>query len=154
MGLFANFTGASKELYDFANLLLKRVRGGVGIATVVANAIFAAITGVSIASAAVFTKIAVPQMVRLNYDKKLAVGTVAGSSILGMLIPPSVLMIVYGSVAEVSIGAMFVAGVIPGIIMSIGFIITIKTVAILRKGAVPLAEPLSEEDKKTSGKSF
>src|SRR5665647_2241065 len=111
MGLFANLSGASRELYDSAFILLKRVRGGVGIATVIANAIFAAITGVSIASAAVFTKIAIPQMVRLNYDKKLAVGTVAGSSILGMLIPPSILMIVYGSVAEVSIGRLFAAGI-------------------------------------------
>ena len=148
MGLFANLSGASRELYDSAFILLKRVRGGVGIATVIANAVFAAITGVSIASAAVFTKIAIPQMVRLNYDKKLAVGTVAGSSILGMLIPPSVLMIVYGSVAEVSIGAMFVAGVIPGLIMTVAFIIAIRAISIIKKGAAPAALPLTEEERK------
>ena len=94
MGLFANLSGASQELYDAASLLLKRIKGGVAIATVVANAIFAAITGVSIASAAVFSKTAYPQMMRLGYNKRLAVGTIGGSSILGMLIPPSVLMIV------------------------------------------------------------
>lgn len=125
MGLLANLSGGSEDLYNAVNILLKKVKGGLGIATVIANAIFAAITGVSIASAAVFTKIAVPQMRRLGYDKKLAVGTVAGSSILGMLIPPSVLMIIYGMLSGTSIGKLFVAGVIPGIIMTVAFILTI-----------------------------
>ncbi len=125
MGLLANLSGASAELYDAANAALRRIRGGLGIATVVANAIFAAITGVSIASAAVFTKIAVPEMTRLGYNKRFAVGTVAGSSVLGMLIPPSILMIVYGMLAEVSIGKLFVAGIIPGILLSVLFILCI-----------------------------
>ena len=125
MGLLANLSGASQDLYDSASLLLKKVRGGVGIATVVANAIFAAITGVTVASAAVFTKIALPQMLRLKYDRKVALGTISGSAILGMLIPPSLLMIVYGSQADVSIGKLFVAAVFPGIIMTIAFVIVI-----------------------------
>ncbi len=116
MGLFANLSGASQELYDAASLILKKVRGGVGMATVIANAIFAAITGVSVASAAIFTKIAYPQMSRCGYDKKLAVGTIAGSAMLGMLIPPSLLMIVYGTQADESIGRLFMGGIIPGII--------------------------------------
>jgi tripartite ATP-independent transporter DctM subunit len=95
------------------------------MATVGANAVFAAVTGVSIASAAVFTKVAVPEMVRHGYSMRFAAGTVAGSSILGMLIPPSLLMIVYGVLAEVSIGSMFIAGVIPGIIIAIGFAVMI-----------------------------
>ena len=148
MGLFANLSGASTELYDAAGLLLKKVRGGVGMATVIANAIFAAITGVSIASAAVFTKIAVPQMLRQGYDKKIAVGTVAGSSILGMLIPPSMLMIVYGSVADVSVGSMFVAGIIPGLIMTLAFIVAIVCVGVFNKTAIPPVEPLTEYEKK------
>ncbi len=148
MGLFANLSGASTELYNSASLLLKRVRGGVGIATVIANAIFAAITGVSIASAAVFTKIAVPQMLRLGYNKKLAVGTITGSSILGMLIPPSILMIVYGSVSEVSIGALFVGGVIPGILMSLAFIVVIRIIAVVKKDDIPPVEPLTDEERK------
>ena len=126
MGLLANMSGASHELYSAANEGLKRIKGGVGIATIVANAIFAAITGVSIASAAVFTKIAIPQMNRLGYDKKLSVGIVAGSSILGMLIPPSILMIVYGTLAEQSVGNLFIAGIIPGIIMTVAFIIALR----------------------------
>ncbi|MFZ7133177.1 MAG: TRAP transporter large permease [Eubacteriales bacterium] len=148
MGLFANLSGASTELYDSAGLLLKKVRGGVGIGTIIANAIFAAITGVSIASAAVFTKIAIPQMARLGYDKKFAVGTVAGSSILGMLIPPSILMIVYGSVSEVSIGSLFVAGVIPGLIMTLAFIVVVIVISQAKKGAIPPVVPFTAYEKK------
>lgn len=127
-------------MYDSASLLLKKVRGGVGIATVIANAIFAAITGVTVASAAVFTKIALPQMLRLKYNRKIALGTISGSAILGMLIPPSLLMIVYGSQADVSIGKLFVAAVMPGILMTIAFIIVILTVAHIKPDYIPEVE--------------
>lgn len=121
MGLLVSISNVGKDTFEVAQHLLRRVRGGLGMATVGANAVFAAVTGVSIASAAVFTKVAVPEMVRHGYTMRFAAGTVAGSSILGMLIPPSLLMIVYGVLAEVSIGAMFIAGVIPGIIIAFGF---------------------------------
>ncbi|MGI5117111.1 TRAP transporter large permease [Treponema sp. SP13] len=148
MGMFANLSGTSKDLYDSTSLLLKKVRGGVGIATVIANAIFAAITGVTVASAAIFTKIALPQMLRLNYNKKFALGTIAGSAILGMLIPPSLLMIVYGSQADVSIGKLFVAAIMPGIIMTIAFIIVIMLVGKIKPQYIPEVEELTEEEKK------
>jgi tripartite ATP-independent transporter DctM subunit len=148
MGLFANLSGASQELYDAASLLLKKVRGGVGMATVLANAVFAAITGVSVASAAIFTKIAYPQMSRLGYDKKLAVGTIAGSAMLGMLIPPSLLMIVYGTQADESIGKLFMGGIVPGIIMTIVFCIIIQIIGKVKPQAIPPAEKLTEEEKK------
>lgn len=148
MGLLANLSGASKDLYDSASLLLKKVRGGVAIATVVANAIFAAITGVTVASAAVFTKIALPQMTRLKYNRKIALGTISGSAILGMLIPPSLLMIVYGSQADVSIGKLFVAAVVPGIIMTIAFIVVILIIGRMRPDYIPETESLTEEEKK------
>ncbi|WP_431302532.1 TRAP transporter large permease [Sediminicoccus sp. BL-A-41-H5] len=125
MGLLVSISDVGKDTFDVAQNLLRRVKGGLGIATVGANAVFAAVTGVSIASAAVFTKVAVPEMVRHGYTMRFAAGTVAGSSILGMLIPPSLLMIVYGVLAEVSIGAMFIAGVIPGVIIAIGFVVMI-----------------------------
>ncbi len=128
MGLFASESGAGTELYDSSNQLLKRVRGGVAMATVLSNAVFAAITGASIASAAVFSKVAFPEMMRLGYNKRLASGTIAGSSVLGMLIPPSILMIVYGSLANVSIGKLFIAGIIPGIILAAIFILMIAVV--------------------------
>jgi C4-dicarboxylate transporter, DctM subunit len=125
MGLLVSISDVGKDTFDVAQNLLRRVKGGLGIATVGANAVFAAVTGVSIASAAVFTKVAVPEMVRHGYSMRFAAGTVAGSSILGMLIPPSLLMIVYGVLAEVSIGAMFIAGVIPGLIIALGFVVMI-----------------------------
>ena len=147
MGLFANLSGASKELYDSANLMLKKVRGGVGMATVVANAIFAAITGVSIASSAIFTKIALPQMLRLGYNRKVSVGCIAGSAVLGMLIPPSLLMIVYGSQADVSIGKLFLGGVLPGIVLSFAFCVTIALTAIVKPKYIPKPEPLTDFEK-------
>jgi tripartite ATP-independent transporter DctM subunit len=121
MGLLVSISDIGKDTFEVAQTMLRRIRGGLGMATVSANAVFAAVTGVSIASAAVFTKVAVPEMVRHGYTMRFAAGTVAGSSILGMLIPPSLLMIVYGVLAEVSIGNMFIAGVIPGLIIAGGF---------------------------------
>lgn len=117
MGIFSTASGATRELFASAQVLLGRVRGGIGIATVFANAIFAAITGVSVASAAVFSKVALPEMERLSYDRKFSLGIVAGSAILGMLIPPSVLMIVYGVLTEQAIGRLFIAGILPGLVV-------------------------------------
>ena len=145
MGLLANLSGASKELYDSANALFARIRGGLGIATVLANAIFAAITGVSVASAAVFSKIAIPQMERLGYDKRFALGTVAGSSVLGMLIPPSILLIVYGILTEEAIGKLFAAGVIPGILLSVVLSIGIY-IMVLMKPSIGGERPVVDEN--------
>jgi len=118
MGLVATVSGATRDLFDAAQVVFGRLRGGVGIATVVANAVFAAITGISVASAAVFSRIAIPEMLRLNYDRRFTYGIVASSALLGMLIPPSVLMIVYGVLTEQSIGRLFVAGLGPGLLVT------------------------------------
>ncbi len=136
MGLLVSISDVGKDTFEVAEALLKRIRGGLGMATVAANAVFAAVTGVSIASAAVFTKVAVPEMIRHGYQMKFAAGTVAGSSILGMLIPPSLLMIVYGVLSEVSIGKMFVAGVIPGLMIAFGFVLMIWLYARFRPQAI------------------
>jgi C4-dicarboxylate transporter, DctM subunit len=121
MGMLVSISNIGRDTFDAMQWLLGRIRGGLGVATVAANAVFAAITGVSIASAAVFTKVATPQMIRHGYSKRFSVGVVAGSSILGMLIPPSLLFILYGVISEQSIGKMFIAGVIPGIVMASAF---------------------------------
>lgn len=119
MGLFATQAGATRDLFDAGESLLRRVKGGVGVATVGANAVFAAITGVSVASAAVFSKLAVPEMDRLGYDRKFGLGIVGSSALLGMLIPPSILMIIYGVITQESIGRLFAAGIGPGLLVAI-----------------------------------
>lgn len=129
MGLIVSKAGIGKDVYEVANFLFYRVRGGLGIATVAANAIFASVTGSSIASASVFTRVAVPEMQRFGYKPRFTVGVVAGSSVLGMLIPPSAMLIIYAIVTEQSIGQMFVAGIIPGILLSIAFAILILIMA-------------------------
>jgi C4-dicarboxylate transporter DctM subunit len=125
MGLVLEKADVGRDAFTAAASLLRRVRGGLGIATVFANAIFASIVGSSIASAAVFSRIAVPEMVSHGYTKRFSVGCVAGSSVLGMLIPPSLLLIIYGLIAEESVGKLFIAAVVPGIILSLAFALAI-----------------------------
>ncbi|MCB1361737.1 MAG: TRAP transporter large permease subunit, partial [Rhodobacteraceae bacterium] len=96
MGLVVSRADIGRDTFDVANRALGRLKGGLGMATVGANAVFAAITGISIASAAVFAKVAVPEMTRIGHTARFATGVVAGSSVLGMLIPPSLLLILYG----------------------------------------------------------
>ena len=121
MGNVVSATGMGEDAYDVANQAFRKIRGGLAIGTVGANAVFAAITGISIASAAVFTKIAVPHMIKFGYSPRFSVGVVAGSSVLGMLIPPSLLLILYGILTEQSIGDLFIAAIIPGILLAIVF---------------------------------
>ena len=111
------------------------MRCGLGTGTVGADAIFAAITGISIASAAVFTKIAVPQMIRHGYAPRFATGVVAGSWVLGMLIPPSLLLILHGIMTEQSIGDLFVAGIGPGLRLALVFGMGVVAVACSRPGS-------------------
>jgi C4-dicarboxylate transporter DctM subunit len=136
MGLLVGAADMGTDAFAVANQAFRRVRGGLGIATVAANAIFAAITGISIASAAIFTRVAVPEMLRYGYRPRFAVGVVAGSSILGMLIPPSLLLIVYAVLTEQSVGDMFLAGVIPGILLSLAFCAAILGVAWLSPATI------------------
>lgn len=136
MGHLVSISNVGKDTFDVAESLLRRLLGGLGVATVAANTVFAAVTGVSIASAAVFTKVAVPEMTRHGYRASFAAGTVAGSSVLGMLIPPSLLLIIYGVLAEQSIGRMFIAGLVPGILLAVGFVALIVAMARFAPGFV------------------
>ena len=122
MGLLVSRAGLGTDIYAVLNQAFRALTGGVGIATVGANAVFAAVTGSSIASASVFTRIAVPEMRKLNYDKRFAVGVVAGSSVLGMIIPPSAMLIIYSFVSEQSVGDMFLAGIVPGLLLTAAYI--------------------------------
>ena len=122
MGLLVSRAGLGTDIYTVLNRGFRKLTGGIGMATVGANAVFAAVTGSSIASASVFTRIAVPEMRKLNYNKRFAVGVVAGSSVLGMIIPPSAMLIIYAFVSEQSVGDMFLAGVVPGLILTAAYI--------------------------------
>jgi tripartite ATP-independent transporter DctM subunit len=129
MGMFISVSGIGKDTFDVASRLFSGIRGGLGISTVAANAVFAAVTGISIASAAVFTKVAVPEMIRLGHKPRFAVGVVTGSSVLGMLIPPSLLLILFGVLTETSIGDLFKAGIMPGLLLSTAYCIAIVVMA-------------------------
>jgi C4-dicarboxylate transporter, DctM subunit len=142
MGMLVSVSGVGRDTFDVFQWLMRKIRGGLGLATVAANTVFAAITGISIASASVFTKVAVPEMIRLGYNPRFAVGVVAGSSVLGMLIPPSLLMIIYGVLAEESIGRMFIAGLVPGILLAVGFCVLIVAMAYLAPEKVGRLEAL------------
>ena len=122
MGGFVSHSGAARDIYTISNRAFRRIPGCLAVATVSGNSIFAAITGVSIASAATFSRIAYPEMVALGYKKSYAVGVIAGSACLGMLIPPSVLMIIWAIITEISIGALFIAGLLPGLLLASLFI--------------------------------
>ncbi|WP_156829247.1 TRAP transporter large permease subunit [Amorphus coralli] len=151
MGLVLDRADVGRDAFRVAVVLLRGVRGGLANATVGANAIFAAITGSSIASAAVFSRIAVPPMVEAGYTRRFAVGVVAGSSVLGMLIPPSLLLIIYGLVAETSIGALFVAAIVPGILLAVAFGLMNATMATFAKGFVGNAKPDATDERMSFG---
>ncbi|MDA0239854.1 MAG: TRAP transporter large permease [Proteobacteria bacterium] len=136
MGEFMGRSGTVTDVYRGINRLLKKIPGRLAIATVLGNALFSFVTGVSIASAAAFSRIAYPEMKRYNYDKGFALGAIAGSSCLGMLIPPSVLMIVWGILTEQSIGQIFAAGVLPGLLLAVMFIIYVFIRALMSPGLV------------------
>ena len=132
MGEFIGRSGATSDLYIGLQKTFRRIPGRLALATLFGNAVFSFVTGVSIASAATFTRIAYPEMKRHGYNKSFALGSIAGSGCLGMLIPPSVLMIVWGILTEQSIGQLFLAGVLPGLILVSFFAVYILGAAILK----------------------
>ena len=149
MGEFIGKSGTVTDVYRGINRLLRKIPGRLAIATVVGNALFSFVTGVSIASAAAFSRIAYPEMKRFGYHRGFALGSIAGSSCLGMLIPPSVLMIVWGILTEQSIGQLFAAGILPGLLLAFLFIAYVFVFALLRPAAVGIKSGIEE----TAGKS-
>lgn len=146
MGDFVAKCGAAGDLYKVINRGLRRVPGRLAVATVTGNTAFAAVTGSSIASAAAFSRIAYPEMMRFRYSRQFALGSIAGSACLGMLIPPSVLLIVWGIITELSIGKLFVAGVVPGLVLSLLYV-AYAVAAVRRRPEIAPATPpdLAEE---------
>ena len=149
MGEFIGKSGTVTDVYRGINRLLRKIPGRLAIATVVGNALFSFVTGVSIASAAAFSRIAYPEMKRFGYHRGFALGSIAGSSCLGMLIPPSVLMIVWGILTEQSIGQIFAAGIFPGLLLAFLFIVYIFGFALLRPAAVGIGSGIEETARKS-----
>lgn len=145
MGDFIWRSGAAGDLYRICDRGLRRLPGRLAIATIAGNTVFAAVTGVSIASAAAFSRIAYPEMKKIGYKQTFALGAVAGSACLGMLIPPSVLLIVWAILTEMSVGGLFIAGILPGILLAALFSGYVIIAAILNPSIAPAFEkPLVE----------
>ncbi len=128
MGCLAFRMGMSRRIFDASYVILGSVRGGLALASILGSAAFAAICGSTNATAAAMGSVALPQMKRYNYDDSLAAGCVASSGTLGILIPPSALLIIYGIIAEQSIGKLFIAGIVPGLILAFAFIVTVSII--------------------------
>ncbi|MBW2093864.1 MAG: TRAP transporter large permease [Deltaproteobacteria bacterium] len=153
MGSFAFASGISQRLYKTAYAWVGPLRGGLTIATVVACAGFAAICGSTAATAATMGRIALPEMKKYGYDTTLSTGTVAASGTLGILIPPSTILIVYGILTEESIGKLFIAGILPGILLTLLFIATVAILCIRDPKLGPPGKPQTFKEKiiSTSG---
>ena len=147
MGEIISRSGAATDLYLLCDRAMRRVPGRLAAATVLGNAAFAAVSGVAIASAATFSRIAYPEMRRLGYKRSYAVGVIAGSGSLGMLIPPSVLMIVWAILTEGSVGALFLGGVLPGLLLGSAFIAYCAIAAIRTPQLAPPADQRHEQDR-------
>ena len=126
MGYIAGEAGLNESLYRACNAWLGHRRGGLALATIGACGAFAAICGSSLATAATMAQIALPEMRSYKYDDRLATGAVAAGGTIGILIPPSVVMVIYGLLTETSISALFLAGFIPGFLTVLGFMATIS----------------------------
>lgn len=138
MGMLATGVGVSSKVYDTLALWLGRLPGGLGMATTGACAAFGTLNGSSLVTASVFSKIAAPEMIRYGYDKNLTYGMIAASGNIGQLIPPSVLIVIYGALSGDSIGRLLMAGISPGLGLTIVFCLITVGFAIFRPKMVPI----------------
>ncbi|MCO5072272.1 MAG: TRAP transporter large permease [Rhizobiaceae bacterium] len=140
MGNVVGRSGLAEELYDAARAVVGRFRGGLAFATILSCGGFAAVSGSSVATAVTMSQVAVPEMRRRGYSERLATGAVAAGGTLGILIPPSVIMVIYGVATETHIGKLFAAGLIPGIIGILGYCLAIMWVVWRRPSDAPPGE--------------
>jgi tripartite ATP-independent transporter DctM subunit len=150
MGSFASTSGMSRELFRGANAFLGHLRGGLGIATIAACGGFAAICGSSVATAATFSRVAYPEMRRYGYPQSFATGVIAAGGTLGIMIPPSTVLAVYGLITEQDVGKLFIAGIIPGLIAVLMYMVTINIMGFVRPDFLP-AGPQSSRAEKLAG---
>ena len=146
-GGIAATTGLSADLFRAARVLLSGVRGGLSIATIIASACFGAVCGSSIATAATMTKIALGEMRRADYADATATGAIAAGGSLGILFPPSIILVIYAAIAEQSVPKLFAAGLIPGLLLTLLYIIVAMVMAHLRPQDSPVAPPSPARDR-------
>ena len=145
MGNFASQGGISKALFEFASVVMGRFRGGLAMAAVLASGAFGAICGSSVATAATITSVALPEMRRHGYSGRLATGTLAAGGTLGILIPPSVPLVIYAILAEQNIAKLFAAAMVPGIIAMLGYMIAIAVYVRVVPGQAPTGDEVRAE---------
>src|SRR6202451_2288209 len=131
MGAFVSNSGMSRELFRAANSFVGHFKGGLGIATIAACAGFAAISGSSVATAATFATVAYPEMRRYGYPQSFAAGVIAAGGTLGAIFPPSTVLAVYGLITQQDIGKLFIAGILPGLLAVIMYMMTIAAIGIV-----------------------
>lgn len=148
MGNIASATGMSRKLYDAAYAIVGRIRGGLASATVIGCGGFAALAGSSVASALTMGKVSLAEMERFDYDPRLATGVVAAGGTLGILIPPSTGFVIYAILTEQSIGRLFLAGILPGLLLLTAFLITVTLLCMIRPELGPRG-PATTFDEKT-----
>lgn len=142
MGNLVNVAGLSDELYAAAHAWLGHRRGGLALATCAACAGFSAVCGSSLATAATMARVAMPPMRRYGYADSLAAGVIAAGGTLGILIPPSVILVLYGIMTQQDIGKLFIAGIVPGLVGMLGYMLAVHVMTTLRPELGPRAEPL------------
>ena len=125
MGNLVNASGLSRDLYTAANAFIGHLRGGLAMATILACGSFSALSGSSMATTAAMSRVAMPSMRKYNYDDRLASGSIAAGGTLGILIPPSIIMVVYGILTETDIGKLFAAGFLPGVLAIVMYLATV-----------------------------
>jgi len=140
MGAFVSVSGVSRELFRAANAFIGHMRGGLGVATVVACGGFAAICGSSVATAATFSSVAYPEMRRFGYPQSFATGVIAAGGTLGAMLPPSTVLAVYAILTQQDIGKLFMAGIIPGILAMLMYVLTIVIIVRVRPDWLPRGE--------------
>ena len=143
MGEVASVTGLSSDLFKAARVILAGMRGGLAVGALAACACFGAVCGSSVATAATMTRIALPEMRKAGYDPGLAAGALAAGGSLGILIPPSIILVIYAAIAEQSVPRLFAAGLLPGLILTAFYMIVVVLVAFARKDYAPVGASVS-----------
>jgi tripartite ATP-independent transporter DctM subunit len=150
MGVFIYRSDVSSDLYDSAYSVLGHLKGGLALATVLACGGFSAVCGSTLATAATMSKVAMPQMKAFDYNDRLAAGTIAAGGTLGIMIPPSVPLVIYGIIAEQDISLLFIAGILPGLLLVLLFLLAVMITVRIDDSAAPAASPLSPDRQKAA----